>query len=347
MDKNIKSPLVSVIMPVYNAEKYVAEAIESILNQTFTDFEFLIFNDGSKDKSAEIVQSYAQKDSRIVFYNYQENRGLPETLNKGIDIAQGKYIARMDNDDISLPHRFERQLAFMENNEEVGLCGTWFSAFENNIENIVNVAKMPILDENIKVASLHYCCIAHPTVMAKTSLLKNNKYDQSFYPADDYELWARLIPLTKLHNIPESLLLYRLHETNISREKTDIQQEIGRKIQLLQFERFFANHKNIHYALLKYAFIERKPISYSTEAYELAKLIKQMYESNQFQKIYDKNIFIQFLNEIWQPVVKRELNDYRLALLYVYLFFPLPTFSLLSWKEKIKFVLRCILRWKK
>jgi len=114
---------VSIVMSVYNAQKYLDEAIESILNQTYSNFEFIIINDGSTDKSLEIIENYAKKDSRIIVIN-RENKGLIYSLNEGIRKANGKYIARMDADDISLPQRLEKQVEFMEKNKNIGICGT-------------------------------------------------------------------------------------------------------------------------------------------------------------------------------------------------------------------------------
>ena len=121
------SATVTVLMPVYNGEMYLREAIDSILHQTFTDFEFLIINDGSTDNSETIILSY--DDSRIRYEKNDSNLKLIATLNKGIELAKGKYIVRMDADDISIPDRIEKQVAFLEKNPDVGICGSWFTAF--------------------------------------------------------------------------------------------------------------------------------------------------------------------------------------------------------------------------
>ena len=123
-------PKVTVLMPVYNARFYLSKAISSIINQTFKDFEFLIFNDGSTDNSADIIYSY--NDRRIRFFNSEQNFGYVYHLNYGIEIAKGEYIARMDADDISFPTRLEKQVAFMDKNPEVGVCGTWFKIYGTN-----------------------------------------------------------------------------------------------------------------------------------------------------------------------------------------------------------------------
>jgi len=118
----VNAPAVSVVMPVYNGEKYLRESIDSILNQTYTDYEFIIVNDGSNDKTEEIILSY--NDNRIRYIKNEKNLQIVKSLNRGIELAKGRYIARMDADDISLPRRFEKQITFMENNLEIGVCGT-------------------------------------------------------------------------------------------------------------------------------------------------------------------------------------------------------------------------------
>ena len=122
MDSPVNAPAVSVVMPVYNGEKYLRESIDSILNQTYTDYEFIIVNDGSNDKTEEIILSY--NDNRIRYIKNEKNLQIVKSLNRGIELAKGRYIARMDADDISLPRRFEKQITFMENNLEIGVCGT-------------------------------------------------------------------------------------------------------------------------------------------------------------------------------------------------------------------------------
>ena len=129
-----KSPLISVILPVYNAEKYLAEAIDSILNQTFTDFEFIIINDGSTDNSLSILQSYQTQDSRIRLFS-RENKGIVMTMNEGIDLARGEWLARMDADDIAMPSRFERQLQHLKETS-ADICGAWIEFFGNTRQRI-------------------------------------------------------------------------------------------------------------------------------------------------------------------------------------------------------------------
>ncbi|TAF63060.1 MAG: glycosyltransferase family 2 protein [Cytophagales bacterium] len=346
------SPMISVIMPVFNAESYLKEAIESILNQTFSDFEFLIFNDGSKDKSAEIVQSYAQKDSRIIFYNYQENTGYLKHLNEGIELAKGKYIARMDADDISLPQRFQEQVDFMEKNQEIGICGTWFEVFDNNTRKTIQVTKHNADDFGIKISLLYYCSLGHPTILAKASLLKNNPYDQYFYPAEDYELWSRLVPITKFHNIPKVLLLYRWHDTNISKEKENIQTEKTTQIKEKQFRRLGLNDKEDFEKLLQLLSYQKSEAKIALSHQEIKKtvrIIKILQYTNKKKRIYNKNRLNALLAQKW-AIMRNHLSKKSISNIErIRLFFLLPLFSLISIKENIlsasKKTIKYLIRW--
>jgi len=228
MAEDLKIPKISVIMPVYNGEKYLKEAIDSILNQTYADFELLLINDASTDHTENVINSY--NDDRIVYIKNEKNLGLIKTLNKGLDLAKGEFIARMDQDDISLPERFEKQIAVFEKNPEIGVCGTWFTPLINNILIDKKTLKHPEHSETIKIAMLGYCALGHPTIMLRRNMIKNLRYDTDYQAAEDYELWTRLSRNTKLYNVQESLLHYRFHETNISVLEESTQSKNSEKI---------------------------------------------------------------------------------------------------------------------
>ncbi len=219
---------ISVLMPVYNGEKHLCEAIDSILNQTYRDFEFLIINDGSTDKSVEIIQQY--EDSRINLIHNKENMGLIYTLNKGLDLANGKYIARMDADDISLPDRLRTQVHFMDTHKDIGICGSWVEAFGGR-ENII--WKYPIDSAEIHCQLLFNCdVIAHPsTILRKNVLIEHNlKYRNEFAYAEDWAFWLEASRYTKIINIGKILLRYRLHVSNVNRVHQKEQNQTIRKI---------------------------------------------------------------------------------------------------------------------
>lgn len=213
----MKEPMVTVLMSVYNGEKFLKEAMESILNQTFTDFEFLIINDGSTDKSVEIIESY--DDSRIRLINNEKNLKLIASLNKGISLARGKYIARMDCDDVSMPERLEKEVEFLENNPEYGLVGSCITVIDG--EGREQYKKdYPSNNDLIKLFLSLCCPLAHGSIMAKTELFRQNLYGSEEYPAvEDYELWNRMARTTKIHNIPEYLFKYRVYGESFSDTK--------------------------------------------------------------------------------------------------------------------------------
>ncbi|MFM7684234.1 MAG: glycosyltransferase family 2 protein [Bacteroidota bacterium] len=218
--------LVSVVMPVFNSEKYLHEAIDSILNQSFENFEFLIINDGSTDSSESIIKSFS--DKRIKYYAFEENVGYLKCLNFGIQNALGKYIARMDSDDISLPNRFSYQVDYMENNQEIGVCGTFIQYFGDES----GFWRPPIKSEAIKAGLINGSTISHPASMIRASVLFENKieYSKEYYLAEDYYLWYQLSSLTEFYNIPEVLLRYRINDKQVSTvfesKQTYLKQEI-------------------------------------------------------------------------------------------------------------------------
>ncbi len=212
MFKKKNMPLVSVIMPVFNGSLYLKEAINSVLNQKYREIEFLIINDGSTDSTEELVKSY--EDKRIVYLKNSKNIGITKTLNKGLKIASGKYVARMDCDDICLPNRFYEQVKFLEKNTNVGIIGTWYRTIglRKNY-----VWKGPVNSEELKVCLLFETPLAHPTVMMRANELKKNnlKYETE-NQNEDYDLWQRAINYFNVLNIPKVLLLYRMMNRGIS-----------------------------------------------------------------------------------------------------------------------------------
>ena len=199
-------------MPVYNGERYLPEALDSILAQTYTNFEFIIIDDGSTDGSLNVLQQYQKRDARIRLIS-RENRNLATTLNDIIDLAQGKWIARMDQDDIALPERFERQLQWLEQTD-ADICGSWVRRFGTSDKRVVRLRQT---DDAIKMELLFCSPLAHPSVMMKTERLKQLRYDKAWETAEDYDLWERAAEAGwKMANVPEVLLMYRLHVAQVS-----------------------------------------------------------------------------------------------------------------------------------
>lgn len=202
------NPLVTVLLPVYNGEKYLHDALQSIVDQHFKDFELLIVDDGSTDRSSEIIGSF--RDSRIRVLKNSQRLKLSGALNRGIIEAKGTYIARMDADDIALPERLTRQVDYLEKYSEIGLCGTWVEKFGQGGSSVITYPDSP---ERVRAYSLFDCPFAHPTVMFRRKLFSshNLSYDGSYYPTEDYELWARALACFPAINLPKVLLRYRVH----------------------------------------------------------------------------------------------------------------------------------------
>lgn len=212
MDKNVTSgPLVTILLPVYNCETHLGEAIESILQQTYQNFEFIIINDGSTDNSESVILSFS--DTRIKYFKNEKNIQLIGTLNRGLELSQGKYIARMDQDDISEPNRIERQVLLMEEKSDIGVCGSWIKVF--GIKD--DIIRYPETNDEILAAMFFYNPFSHPSVMLRKSEIDRLKlnYNPAYLQAEDYQLWFQCFNKTGLYNIPEVLLHYRVHESQL------------------------------------------------------------------------------------------------------------------------------------
>lgn len=214
-----KSVMISVIMSVYNAEKYLKKAVESILNQTYKDFEFIIINDCSRDNSSAILEEYARYNKNIILLNNLDNLGLTRNLNLALSIARGKYIARMDADDISCLNRFERQVEFLRKDASYDIVGS----FSNDIDghgNIIGTRTSPVTHEKIIRMLPRLSPITHPAVMFKrNSLQKLGYYNVKYTTSQDLDLWLRAAGAgLKFYNIPEYLFQYRMDEDFVKRK---------------------------------------------------------------------------------------------------------------------------------
>jgi glycosyltransferase involved in cell wall biosynthesis len=213
----MNTPLVTVLMPVYNAERFLKHAVQSVLTQTFTDFELLIINDGSTDASVSIIQSF--NDKRIRLVHNEKNSGVIDTLNKGISLATGKYIARMDADDYCLPTRFEKQVRYLEQHAAVAVLATQVlqvNALDDDLGTWDDDTRNSSPQEIFK-ALAKTNCIAHPTVMMRTEIIRAYAYNKKQKGSEDWDLWMRLVSEGhRIDKLPEFLLKYRLHTASVT-----------------------------------------------------------------------------------------------------------------------------------
>ncbi len=289
----MKTPVLSVVLPCYNAAEFLQESITSVLNQTFTDFELLIIDDGSIDGSLEIIS--IQIDPRIKVIRNEKNLGLIKTLNAGIAAAKGKYIARMDADDVSRSERFEKQISFLEKNLNVGVCGTWMYMIHNK-----KVYKHRYLtSDSIKSALVFNNPIVHPSVMMRKDLFNNTEaYDPAFLHGEDYALWISLLGKTDFAVLDEPLIEYRAHADQVSRLFNSTQRDSVKKAQESIFDylgiKTNEEEREIHFSL----FLEDYQ---KTKAYydAVEKWLLKLVAANERVKFFNNQSFRNITGEWW------------------------------------------------
>jgi len=233
-------PKVSVVMSVYNGEEYLKDSISSILSQDFTDFDFIIINDGSTDNSLEVIKSF--NDQRIKLIS-RENRGLIYSLNEAISCSDSEYIARMDADDISLPNRLSRQIEVLKN-LEIDLLGSWAIKINEKNEEIGTMSYPPASHKEIKIFFIKHNPFIHSSVMIRRSVLNSvGLYNQKYKHAEDYELWGRVLCKFKGSNIQENLIKYRINSFGVTKKHNLSMRYQGFKIRILFLLRLCFNFK--------------------------------------------------------------------------------------------------------
>lgn len=245
----MKTPKVSVLTPIYNTNpQHLRECIESILNQTFSDFEFLILNDSPDNTELDsVVKSY--KDKRIKYIKNKKNIGISASRNKLLEMARGEYIAIFDHDDISVPTRLEKEVAYLDSNPGVGVVSGWLEYFDG--DTVEAIMKNPEYDIDIKIMMTYNCYVAHTAAMIRKSVLTdhNIKYEDFYFPSEDYKLWARLMAVTHFYNLQEVLVRYRNHRDNTTATTGDIMNRQRDTIRLEicnAYPMYYAAHKHLH-----------------------------------------------------------------------------------------------------
>lgn len=255
MENNSVNPAISVVMPVYNVEKYIANSIQSILEQTYEKFELIIIDDASTDRTFDIIQDF--KDNRIVKIRNKSNIGIANSLNKGINVSKADFVARMDGDDISMQDRFEKQLRFMKDSPKILASGTYMQLLRED-GTAFKLQEKPLGKEKIKISLFFgYTSMSHPSLIIRKSLLNRYhlRYDSAFQYAEDYDLYCRCIQYAPLDNLPEALVQYRIHNNSVSQKFYAQQKNDARAALYLHLRRLklpftldeFTIHTNISY----------------------------------------------------------------------------------------------------
>lgn len=329
-------PSVTVLMPVYNGEQFLTQAIDSILKQTFSKFEFLIIDDGSIDSTAKILKSYI--DPRIYLIHNQQNLGLVSSLNLGLKLARGQYVARMDADDISLPHRLYEQVKFMESHPEIAVCGSWVKTIGHPSGQIWDY---PTDSGNILCQLLFECPLAHPTVILRKQNIEKEHfyYNETYRHAEDYELWVRASKKLTLANLGKVLLLYRCHDEQAVSQHAHQNQQLSDQLRLSQLKELGIHPSQdeiqLHQNISSWRFEKSKKSIHKIQIW-----LQKLDGVNKDSLTYPESSFSGVLGRRWFMVC---LTSACLGIWSWQKFWqsPLSLAANLSWKERISFGIKC------
>ncbi|BFU94011.1 MAG: hypothetical protein NTNFB02_07330 [Nitrospira sp.] len=336
------TPCVSVLMPVYNGERYLDEAIRSIMSQTLDDLELIIINDGSTDGTSKIIERHRRADRRVRAYE-QGNEGLIATLNRGLELVRGEYIARMDQDDISLPERLAIQIAFMSANRHVGICGAWIETFDGLTRRTV---PLPTDDPAIRSWLLFESVLPHPSVVMRRDVLSKAglSYDAARLHAEDYDLWVRASRHTALANIPNVLLKYRLHPQQIVRRYENEKHASARRIRKDQLEHLgilpAADELDLHQALSTWQFEAEWGFIDAAHTW-----LSKLKNANEVTGLYEPRAFAQVLGHRWAAVCGGA-TPLGIRTARKFLESPFRSDTGLTWMQFVKLLIKCGIRQK-
>lgn len=290
---------VTVLMSVYNSAASLNEAVQSILSQTWQAFEFVIIDDGSTDSSAAALAAWQQHDERIRVYT-QGNQGLAAALNRGVNLAQGEFIARMDADDVSRPNRLAVQLDFLQSRPSVGVCGTWVALAGVSTGQIV---RFPTDDATIRSWLLFDNSFAHPSVMIRRRMFAaaNLNYDPAFRYSQDYDLWERAAHYTELANVPRALVQYRQRSTPLAQVRSSEQSRLAGQVRTRQLARFGLPLTSADLALHESVSLLDEPPSRGWLS-QAERWLMQLRQANHSAQLYPSAIFAQVIAQRWQRV---------------------------------------------
>ncbi len=306
-------PKVTVFIPVYNRERYVGAAIESILGQSFPDFELLVVDDGSTDRSVEVINSY--KDPRVRLVENGENLGIPRTRNRGLEFARGEYFAILDSDDCAYPRRLERQLAFLESHPDYVEIGTWGRAMDQQGQPLNRIKKQPVTWQEVKGHLLFHCCISNRSVMGRTAILRDFGYRNDYFRCQDYDLHVRLARHHKIGNLAEILVRGRIHEEQVTGQTFELGMSKKREIAAAQLADLGVPHTEQdlqrHTALGRMGKLGFAP---DREYLEWAETwLRGLEQANRAAACYPEPAFTQVLSELWLKACRRTSSSIGLT----------------------------------
>ncbi len=292
-------PKVTVFIPVYNREDYISDAIDSVLTQSFSDFELLLIDDGSTDRSLELIESY--RDPRIRVERNESNLGIPRTRNRGLELARGEYIALLDSDDRAYPQRLAKQVEILDRHPDYVQVGSWCRMMDARGQPLKKIKRQPIMPQDVDAQLLFRCALSNRSIMARTEILRRYRYRNDYPRCQDYDLHVRLARGHKMANLPECLVYGRIHPQQITTQTTELgddrKQEIVRG-QLVELDASFTEtdlipHLNLS-RLRKLGFTPDRAYLEWAEHWLIG--LKQ---ANQRTRRYDQRAFNGALSEKW------------------------------------------------
>ncbi len=295
-------PKVTFLIPVYNREQYIVAAIESILAQSFTDFELLLLDDGSTDGSVTVMKSYTDPRVRVVCNG--ENLGIPKTRNRGLALAQGEYFAMLDSDDVALPDRLAKQVAFLDRHPDYALVGSWVVAMDAEGRPLKKIKKVPTTPEQIHARLLFRCCVLQSTIMMRTAVVQRYGYRERYVVCQDVDLFVRLAKHHLLGNLPEPLVRRRVHPGRISRERAQLVKDLNQEIIAAQLDdlgvSYTAQDVERHFFLRR-----MNKLHFTPDADYLAwaeAWLLTLQAANRRVACYPEDALTQVIGELWRKV---------------------------------------------
>jgi len=287
----MSTAFISVIMPVYNRAEFIGEAIQSILSQTYKNFELIIIDDASTDNTLKVISEFTD-DDRILLLKNKKNEGVAATRNRGIEIAKGEFIAFMDSDDISLPQRFEKQVKILCSHKEVIVCGSWLRFLESQ-----KLIKHKEYHNEIISRLLLHCSLSLGTVMIKSFILRKAKLNPNLKFGEDYEFWSRICWMGEMYNIPKPLLLYRTHRNQLSGRHKQQQLKMDVDIRLSLFKKLNYPVSKFPDDLLKKVILFDEYISIP-EFSKFLSWLENLKKKNRVQMVFPPEEFDKVIEEI-------------------------------------------------
>ena len=333
-------PIVSVNMVAYNSDKYINEAINSILSQTFTDFELIIVNDGSTDKTKNVILTI--NDSRIKYYENPNNIGQNISRNIALKYSIGKYIAVMDADDISYDNRLEKQIKFMEENEDYGLIGSLAGVIDHTGKSLGISQSKCFPPNETMVYLLFRNCFTHSSILFRKEILKKVGINRNLLLAADYEIIVKVSRFMKVGNINEELVKYRRHDNSELHLKKDKKDKYDQSILINQINELGLNPSeaelNIHHTMDK-----KFAHSVDKDYYLTLNWLDKLFNANRKMKIFPESEFYKRISGYWFNLMNNPIQ-YNAKLLYFYFSSPIMKFTNRRFIDHIRYIIKCLFK---